>query len=52
MSDNKYEEAYSEDDFWSKVKKYAKVAGESVLEPALKCITQQWIQIHQYGQKV
>lgn len=36
MSDNKYEEAYSEDDFWSKVKKYAKVAGESVLEPALK----------------
>lgn len=36
MTDNKYEEAYSEDDFWSKVKKYAKVAGESVLEPALK----------------
>lgn len=36
MKDNKYEEAYSEDDFWSKVKNYAKVAGESVLEPALK----------------
>lgn len=36
MSDNSYEKAYSEDDFWSKVKKYAKVAGESVLEPALK----------------
>ncbi len=36
MSDNSYKEAYSEDDFWSKVKKYAKVAGESVLEPALK----------------
>lgn len=36
MTENKYEEAYSEDDFWSKVKKYARVAGESVLEPALK----------------
>ncbi len=36
MKSDKYEEAYSEDDFWGKVKKYAKVAGESVLEPALK----------------
>jgi uncharacterized membrane protein YkvA (DUF1232 family) len=27
---------YSEEGFWDKVKKYAKVAGEGVLEPALK----------------
>ncbi|MCX4029255.1 DUF1232 domain-containing protein [Endozoicomonas sp. SM1973] len=32
----KYENKYSEEKFWSKVKKYAKKAGESVLEPALK----------------
>ncbi|WP_163833446.1 YkvA family protein [Spartinivicinus ruber] len=32
----KYESKYSEDKFWIKVKKYAKRAGESVLEPALK----------------
>lgn len=27
---------FSDDGFWDKVKRYAKVAGESVLEPALK----------------
>lgn len=32
----KYTKYYSDDDFWGKVKKYAKVAGEKVLEPALK----------------
>ena len=31
-----YEEHYSDDGFWDKTKNYAKVAGESVLEPALK----------------
>lgn len=36
MKDNEYTKAYSEDGFWEKIKKYAKVAGESVLEPALK----------------
>ena len=43
MSDDKemkvgegYEGNYSDDDFWDKVKKFAKKAGESVLEPALK----------------
>ena len=36
MSDNKFEDAYSDSSFWEKVKKYAKTAGESVLEPALK----------------
>ena len=36
MKNNDYEKAYSEEDFWSKIKKYAKVAGENVLEPALK----------------
>ncbi len=43
MSDKKemkvgegYEGNYSDDDFWDKAKKFAKKAGESVLEPALK----------------
>lgn len=36
MDENKYEKEYSEDAFWDKVKRYAKVAGEAVLEPALK----------------
>lgn len=31
-----YERNYSDDDFWSKVTRFAKKAGESVLEPALK----------------
>jgi uncharacterized membrane protein YkvA (DUF1232 family) len=36
MSDDKFSAAYSEDGFWEKIKTYAKVAGEGVLEPALK----------------
>jgi len=36
MSEPNFEDKYSDEDFWDKVKKYAKVAGESVLEPALK----------------
>src|SRR5574344_1146719 len=32
----KYDKYYSDDSFWGKVKKYAKVAGEKVLEPALR----------------
>ena len=38
MSDqqNPFNAAYSDGNFWDKVKKYAKSAGESVLEPALK----------------
>lgn len=34
--DNQYDKEYSEVAFWDKLKKYAKVAGEAVLEPALK----------------
>lgn len=36
MSDNKYEKAFNNDSFWDKTKKFAKAAGEKVLEPALK----------------
>ncbi len=36
MTENKFEKEFSEDSFWEKVKKFAKSAGESVLEPALK----------------
>lgn len=36
MSNNKFEKEFSENNFWTKIKKFAKVAGESVLEPALK----------------
>ena len=36
MSDDKFSSAYSDDGFWDKIKNYAKVAGEGVLEPALK----------------
>ena len=36
MSDNKYENQFSEDGFWDKTKNFAKSAGETVLEPALK----------------
>ncbi len=32
----KYQDNYSDNDFWDKVKEYAKSAGESVLELALK----------------
>ena len=36
MSEDKFSTAYSDDGFWGKVKDFAKVAGEGVLEPALK----------------
>ena len=36
MSDNKYENEFTEDSFWEKIKNFAKAAGETVLEPALK----------------
>lgn len=36
MSGDKFSSAYSDDGFWDKTKKYAKVAGEGVLEVALK----------------
>lgn len=36
MSDNQFEKEFSEDGFWEKAKKYAKIAGEAVLEPAVK----------------
>ena len=36
MSDNKYENEFSDESFWDKAKKFAKSAGETVLEPALK----------------
>ncbi|OSI23896.1 YkvA family protein [Neisseria dumasiana] len=36
MSDNKFEDAYSDSSFWEKVKKYGKAIGESALEIALK----------------
>ena len=36
MSDNKFEQEFTEDGFWDKTKNYAKTAGEAVLEPALK----------------
>ena len=34
--ETKYEKEYNENSFWDKTEKYAKVAGEKVLEPALK----------------
>jgi len=36
LSDNQFEKEFSEDSFWNKTKNFAKVAGETVLEPALK----------------
>lgn len=36
MSDNEFEKEFSDDGFWDKTKNYARVAGEAVLEPALK----------------
>lgn len=36
MDNSKFANEYSDDSFWSKVKDFAKTAGESVLEPALK----------------
>jgi uncharacterized membrane protein YkvA (DUF1232 family) len=35
MKDNQYEEAYSDDGFWDKLKHYAKSAGKEVVEKAL-----------------
>ncbi|CED57313.1 putative uncharacterized protein [Aliivibrio wodanis] len=35
-SNNEYTSQFSDNSFWDKVKGYAKVAGETVLEPALK----------------
>ncbi len=34
--ETKFEKEYSDESFWDKVKRYAKVAGKNVLEPALK----------------
>lgn len=36
MDNSKFSKDYSDDNFWGKVKGFAKTAGESVLEPALK----------------
>lgn len=36
MDSNQFAKDYSDDSFWEKVKGFAKTAGESVLEPALK----------------
>lgn len=36
MPDNQFENEFSDSGFWDKVKKNARSAGESVLEPALK----------------
>ena len=36
MSDNEFEENYSEDNFWKKLSKYAKAAGYDVIEKALQ----------------
>ena len=35
MKKNQYEEAYSEEGFWDKLKHYAKAAGKEVVEKAL-----------------
>jgi uncharacterized membrane protein YkvA (DUF1232 family) len=32
----KYQKDFSDNEFWEKVKKYAKAAGDNVLEPALR----------------
>ena len=32
---NEYEDAYSDDGFWDKLKHYAKIAGKEVVEKAL-----------------
>lgn len=36
MGNQSFENFFSEDSFWNKVKTYAKSAGETALEPALK----------------
>jgi uncharacterized membrane protein YkvA (DUF1232 family) len=35
MNENQYEEAYSDDGFWDKLKHYARSAGKEVVEKAL-----------------
>ncbi|WOA30216.1 YkvA family protein [Alloalcanivorax xenomutans] len=56
MSQTEFESAYSDSGFWEKVKKYAKIAGESVLEPGLKLYyaaqdpdTPKWAKATVYG---
>lgn len=36
MSETNFQNQYTDNDFWEKTKTYAKSAGETVLEPALK----------------
>ena len=36
MSDNEFEENYSEENFWTKLSKYAKAAGYEVIEKAVQ----------------
>lgn len=36
MPDNPFAKAFTDTGFWDKAKQYARVAGETVLEPALK----------------
>lgn len=36
MPDKNFEQIFSDESFWDKVKKYSKAAGESALEPAIK----------------
>lgn len=36
MANENFEHVYSDDSFWDKIKNFAKAAGETALEPALK----------------
>ena len=56
MSEDGFQKEYSEESFWDKSKKYARVAGEGVLEPALKLYyaacdpdTPAWAKTTMYG---
>lgn len=56
MSKDQYSQAYSDGSFWDKIKGFAKSAGETVLEPALKlyyCSTDSdtpaWVKAVVYG---
>ena len=56
MSQSEFESAYSDSSFWDKVKKYAKTAGEAVLDPSLKLYyaaqdpeTPTWAKATMYG---
>lgn len=56
MSDNKFAKEFTEGDFWDKVKSYARVAGEGVLERALTLYntskdpaTPAWVKTAIYG---